>query len=409
MNSRIPSNAREFLDELAENNEEIIALYRKLGYSHYFHHQAKELVAELKRLLEYEIADFDAFQKALQEIEHEVERVEGENTVEEGLSPEESARRHVQHPLFLASKELFDSLLQSGDCRAAIAAVKEAPLHQSLPFNLRQRIKAYPTKPDTFNRLLDDLSEIYRERWKPIGENGKARVLEAITDLRDALKVGACDLRSMLGSVANVVDDDGAFLLDDLAFDRKRDLDEVLWNSAYAQFTYDPADRNGAFRDTVRESAKLYAENPWMCTSWLTTRLVTQLLDSEFMPVARTAYWPAKRPWIIISLVVATAIADRIWHFSWFTWVFVVITALLYAWPWIRAIQKVRALGAIREEVGTGNYDGQEVGRRLRNCERIGVQVPTAIFALLRTQPTDYLQAPHPRLGKQCQPHKTVS
>jgi len=62
-------------------------------------------------------------------------------------------------------------------------------------------------------------------------------------------------------------------------------------------------------------------------------------------------------------------------------WVIVVV--LYREWRWYRT-KGLRLLGDIRDEVASGQYDGEEIARRLREYEKKGICVQSFTYALLR-------------------------
>jgi len=392
-----PSDPHEYIRQLGEDNTEIIALYRSLGYNQFLDRQAGTLLAQLKDLLAYEIADFRAFRGAVAALEDRVRRFEEGDTSEgpqatpqlKGSLYEEILRKHGVDPLYLASRELFDRVVQAGDdCEAVLSALRESALHESLPFQLHQYILVRPKDDSTFARLLTEIKKVYAELWRPISEDGKARVLESIGEVEGTLREGCSGfaLRTALESVSMVVTDPGAFLVSDEAWSREGVLKEVLWNSVYAELSCKTEEPH--FRETVRKAAKLYADNPWMRTPWLTTRLVTQLLDAELGPLLAVANWPDKPPWAFLMTVIVVAAASQIWRFSLLTWLAIGLMAGIWVWHWVRASVRANRLRSIRAEVSAGDYYGEEVVRRLRECERRGAHVSTVIFQLLRQPET---------------------
>lgn len=254
-----PSDPHEYIQQLAEHNAEIIALYRSLGYSHFLDRQASTLLAQLKDLLAYEIPDFPAFRGAVGALEDRVRRFE-EGGSSEGPQPspqqkvslyEEVLRKHGVHPLYMASRELFDRIVQAGDdCEAVLTALGESALHESLPFQLNGYILVRPKDNTSFEQLLKKMKVIYAESWKPISEEGKARVLECFGEVEAALREGCSSfaLRTALESLSLVVTGPDRFLVSDEAWDRKGTLDEVLRDSVYAELSCNTEEPE--FRDT---------------------------------------------------------------------------------------------------------------------------------------------------------------
>jgi hypothetical protein len=244
-------------------------------------------------------------------------------------------------------------------------------------------------KDDTaFDRLLKGIRKIYEQGWKPISEDGRARVLESIAEVEGTLREGCSGfaLHTALESLWMIVTDSGAFLVSDEAWDRKGVLKEVLWNSVYAELRYKAPEPE--FRDTVREAAKLYADNPWMRTPWLTTRLVTQLLDAELGPLLGIVNWPSKHFWAPVLTAVVLAVASYFWRVPIFAWFVIIPLVGINSWQWIRASARASRLGSIRAEISGGDYYGEEVARHLREFERGGYHVSTIIYQLLKEPET---------------------
>ena len=170
--------------------------------------------------------------------------------------------------------------------------------------------------------------------------------------------------------------------MDDEASQKKKKLDDVIWNLVYAEGRYRPDE--AAFKEMLLEAAKKYLENPWMHTPWLTTRVLTKLLDAESALVGKVVSWPVAHPFQAIGLIAFFGFFLYLNDYDWFSWLFVAAWLVGLFWWWQSAVRKTRALQPIWDEVATGNYCGEEIARRLRHCEKKGLCVPTLAYALLR-------------------------
>jgi hypothetical protein len=114
-----------------------------------------------------------------------------------------------------------------------------------------------------------------------------------------------------------------------------------------------------------------------MHTKWLTVFILRHLFEGE---VARQVPEGLSDKGLLVSaLAIGLLIHFDLWPFAlvWGAGLLYYITTTVWQ------MHKTRTLVACRQEVASGNYDGHEVARRLRDLERRGVFVHSLILRLL--------------------------
>ena len=197
---------------------------------------------------------------------------------------------------------------------------------------------------------------------------------------------------------------------------KKEQIDEVLWELKYNEIANEP-DINH-FKDGAVELAQKYAQARWLHTPWLTSRILTQVLDSELVPLRKEAFgtqipsritsilpglWGLLLPaalsfiYLVILSLIAFALFSNdhpisgflvsayiVWHFG---------NRLIINFRIRRERKRLAGLFGelhlIREEVASGTYDPAEVERRLRRSEEKGLYVHTLSHTLLKTGHSD--------------------
>jgi len=383
-------DAHEEVRKLVERNDELKALYRKLGYSPYIERQSREVIRGLKDLVRTELSDFAAFQRAV-----------------EGVR--------------FADRSHLDELLAArGDKGKVVELLNSGSFSTELPYQLKAFTRTQVTDPARFTKLLDDLGELYivaadpdwsqfsgkdrdesgsaleayekaarnaaRSRRNPISEGVREEIAYAIARVRRELQSDGGDIESSLNSLESEVESAMRLDHDDAVQEKKGRLDDLLWNLVYVRHEYKPDHRY--FKETIQEQAKKYLDSTWMHTPWITTHILWQLLDAELAAV--TPKEPSEKLvgsllriglLFLISLFLISLFVNLHWH--WLVWPWLAYLVWYY-WQYDPRLRKARVLRLIRDEVAAGGYDGEEVARRLRQLEEKGVYVHSLMYPLIR-------------------------
>jgi|SRR5665213_1358359 len=194
--------------------------------------------------------------------------------------------------------------------------------------------------------------------------------------------------------------------------DRKKEqIDNLLWNLAYNELDNDPDTKH--FKDAAVALAQQYVTLEWLHTPWLTSKILTQVLDSELVPLKREAFasgmpdtFSALIPGVrgvvlrtslsLIHFVVLLVIAGALFNYhhpllallvtAYMVWVFAgkSIFSLSVRRERKRLAELHRQLHLIRDEVASGCFDPVEVDLRLRKSEENGLYVHSLSHALLK-------------------------
>jgi hypothetical protein len=192
---------------------------------------------------------------------------------------------------------------------------------------------------------------------------------------------------------------------------KKPEIDALLGDLNYNEIEHE-ADTT-YFKTCAVELAHKYAHWEWLHTPWLTSRILTQVLDSELVPLQKQAFgvyvpgrltsilpghWGRLVPAILsfIGLLVSALIIlllfrydhpllgfvgamSTVWHF---------ISRMIVNFRMRRERKRLTSLYTdlrlIREEVSSGHYDAVEVERRLRRSEEKGLYVHSLAYTLLK-------------------------
>ena len=328
-----------------DETPELRALYGKLGSLPEVEREAERIVAELKGLIRAEVPDFAAFDAALAEAEAQLAE-----------APDDSSGA-PERPRFRAGNEalLRSVLAVRGDPEAVLRLLNEDPVDQLLPLveeipMVRNGeviwrtpmeltlVRKRPSRPDRFERLLDELDWLVRSARLRRRPAAREAVLAAVVRLRrDAARENAY-LPTPIQTLAAEVDGWLHRSLDAATRRRREELDDLL--RGLLRHRHQLEKGLGDLRETIRAQAQLYAGQPWWHTPWLTTAVLANLLDSEL------AALPEK---------------ER-----------------------ARPASPAQILRLVRDEVVSRHYDSDETIRRLRQQEERGLFVHSLVYALLR-------------------------
>lgn len=324
------------LRRTVDGNEELLALYARLGDLPRVERECERLLAALEGLVRAEVPDFAAFEAALDGLEKEQSGFRGEN--EELLREVQRVRSDRAAVLRLLNRDPVGQLLPFVE---QIPIVRNGEVVWRTPQELAL-VRKRPADPERFEALLDDLDRVVRTaalRRKPAARDA---VLLAIARVRRDARRENAYMPTPLRALEEEMDLWLHRSQDPAARRRRQELDGLLLGMLRVRRMHQ-ARREGSaedLRETARAHAQLYAGLPWMHTPWLTTCALTNLLDAEL------ALLPEKEK----------------------------------AHPAAPA----GALRRVREEVASRHYDAEETMRRLRQQEERGLYVHSLVYALLR-------------------------
>ncbi len=320
-------NPHQEVQKLIEGNEELAGLYARFGYSAYANRRSEEITDELRSLVRVSIPDFAAFQRAMAEVQDEVER---------------HKRGEVPHdPLLMSSTDLYEAVKSAASNYERVLELLNAqPVSGSLPNHVEwTAVRRLPKDSVRFAKLLDELEEGVRNIWTLPPEEVREEVLYDIRSVREFLK-GARSVAVALQGLPYNIERAYRFLdWNSEGDEKKSQLDEFLLKLLSARHTYGP--EYPAFAEVAREQAYRYLHTTWMHTRWLTSYLLTALLDAHLAPLTADDAQASLSP-------------------------------------------LVSALASTREEVVSGHYDPQEIERRLRHLEDKGLHIHSLTYPLLR-------------------------
>ncbi|MGA7415140.1 MAG: hypothetical protein WBW33_32010 [Bryobacteraceae bacterium] len=193
---------------------------------------------------------------------------------------------------------------------------------------------------------------------------------------------------------------------------KQQQIDDILWDLAYNEIANEPDSKY--FKECAVELAKKYINLEWLHTPWTTSKILTQVLDSELVPLKKEAFgsgipgtlsalvpgiWglvlrtmlPLLRFIVLLLITVGLisyghpilallAAAYMVWVFGQKSFRFFSVRRERK-----RLFELYHQLHLIREEVASGCFDYKEVDRRLRISEENGLYVHSLSHALLRT------------------------
>lgn len=358
--------SRREVQRLVEHVPELRVLYATLGYSPAFERQATQLVHELMALINVDIPDFATFTSAVHSVQAQLETPPAGTNMPMLLLQERIRTAHAD--------PLWQAVLAAGqDQTQVLALLNRNPVYEQLPF--LEQVPLYkdgqviwrtpvevsvlrkrPGDVERFARLLDALATPFVTPCVLLNAQARQEVADEIARVRRDLQRQTGYLPTALQALAQKV----SRCLQEpphTAVRAKREaLDHFLAACVTVRRAYSwdtsqghPLDAASLahFKATAQQHAQYYLHTVWMHLPWLTTYLLTNLLDSELV-----------------------AFSGEAGHAT---------TSL--ATPAGR-------LALIRAEVASGHYDCDETMRRLRQQEEQGLYVHSLVYPLLRLQRT---------------------
>lgn len=267
-----------------------------------------------------------------------------------------------------------------------------------------------PSDENALNTYLKGLEDLFHAPHAPQPDEDKQHVRECISRLRRELNdryIYPSTVQALRTSIDAVCT---TFIHDDLRSERKQQLDALLWTLTSCRL--DDGLDSVHSKNAVYEQTRSYLDAIWMHTPELSSRLLTDLLDTELAPLTReiadpinpsiwTSYLP--QPW--------GAVVPSLLSFAFFAGGCVGLYYLLPARHFVSAgllaaylglhyslryrhqkarLQGRNKLGQIaaklkitRDEIGTGNFDAHEIELRLRRFETEGMYVHSLVYPLL--------------------------
>jgi hypothetical protein len=340
------SELRRRVDETPE----LRSLYAKLGSLPEVEREAGRIAAELKGLIRAEVPDFAAFDAALTEAAAQLAGPSGDGGEEPGGPAADRPRFRAENEALLravlAVRQDHDAvlrLLNEDPVDQLLPVIEQIPMVRNgeviwrTPMEL-SLVRKRPSRPDRFERLLDELDWLVRSARLRRRPAAREAVLAAIVRLRrDAARENAY-LPTAMQALAAEIDVWLHRSLDPVTRRRREELDELLRGLLRVRHGLSRA--AGDLREAATAHAQLYAGQPWMATPWLTTTVLANLLDTELAALPEAERARPNSPTQILRLV--------------------------------------------RDEVASRHYDSDETIRRLRQQEERGLFVHSLVYALLR-------------------------
>ena len=348
--------------DLIENTPELRDLYGRLGYSVYVAGKCRKLLAVLEDV-EVTVPDFHELETSLDSALAEIERHAG--------------GEDVISPFWFANRELFDSVVNARANQDEVLRLLNADYREKLPISVEiEAVTRRPRSPNSFAGALDELDHLLRNLWHPQKQDVREELLEAVSEVREEFENEGDSFATSLGSLVNKIGDSVFTLADDQEQDeRKNSLDDVLGSFVYTRHEDQP--QNPDFIELVADEAKVYIDSSWMHTRWLTVFILRHLLDGEIGRQVPAGVSQKGVLWSFGAIALLSIFNLKIFAAIWLAVLFYYIGFTVWH------MHKTKPLVTCRQEVGSGNYDGHEVARRLRDRERSGVVVHSLILRLL--------------------------
>ncbi len=352
--------------KLVHDTEDLQLLYERLGYSLELEWEFEQHLNELKALIHTEIPDFAAFRKALKEVQEQLNQEESEV-----YSPEVWKHARFQR----SNDDLLQQIIGAGDNKEAVLdllnrnAVEEPlPFVEQLPFYRGGKViwrtpielsilRRCPKDPQRFAKLLDDLESRIKTSRLSRTEQSRKDALEALDRLRrdcrrenayipTPLKLLDSKLNEWLLHGNNWQDHQHKEKLDTLLLELIYVRRDCQWDQIDSR-TFDASEAR-LVRNLTRKHAKTYLDAEWMHIPWLTTFVLTNLLDGELTSFSSEEPQGGSASIYVLKLV--------------------------------------------RDEIASGYYDNNETIRHLRTEEKKGLYIHSLIFALLRLHLTTHVK-----------------
>lgn len=352
-----PFDPQEEVLRLVRDEAELRALYDTLGFSLDLEFECQQRLDFMMQMIVAEIPDFPAFLKALETIQAQF------NNQEKGMYSQqflEKARFHSE------DNNLLNEVLAAGDDQALVLElINRNPVHgplpfvEQLPFQSRgdivwrtpielSIIRKRPANQTEFEHNLDEIERMVSQSRLPRPEQKRKDLQDVISRVRRDLKRENAYIPTSLKLLQCRLDDWLKSHKSREAHKRRETLDQLLLELVNVRHDYGqrknsellPKQAVRVYKRTTHRQAKAYLESTWMHTPWLTTWLLSAMLDAELC-----------------------ALQDA--------------GKDLFSGP-------IEALRLIYNEVESGYYDSDETIRHLRNEEEKGLYISSLIYALLR-------------------------
>ena len=338
----------EELKQFVNSSSEIRSLYERLQFSPEVERRAEELLEALKREIQTEIPDYQAFQAALAQVRGQVAG-NGANGQRQYTTDNDALLEEVLESVDDPDRVL--DILNRDPVDSLLPFVEQIPLcrNGAVTWRTPMEVKVIHKRPidrARFVELLDELDRLVRSAKLRRRQTAKARVLEALSRLRRELGRENAYLPTSIQLLESKI---LKWLRDShqkTARGKRDELDDLLRrllevHHRYGWYVSGDArpDRasSARFRNEIQAQAKSYVETQWLHTPLLTTHVLADLLGSELVAERRQKHGAAH------------GVLRLVW-----------------------------------EEVSSGNYDSDETIRRLREVEARGLFVHSLNYALLR-------------------------
>lgn len=332
--------------KLIEATPELITLFEKLGYSAKVDREATELLIELKSLIRTEIIDFEAFNKALNEISNQLVdeqisnkyRLEDNKLLNEILTVKEDLTKMLE---ILNRNPIYDLLpfveqipfYKNGEL------VWRPPVEHSL-------IRKRPSNTDLFARLLEKLKLLFSTIKNPQSKVLREDVLEAIEKLSRDLQKPTAYMPTPIKTLEEKIAAYIASAPSEAVQAKKEILSNLLAEQLILRHKYRfeaniekilPIAESKTYRELAQQHIKKYLDTSFLQIPWLSNYLLLTLLNSEL------AFLASKE-----------------------------------------TEENSNILQIIYQEINNDYFDGGETIRRLRQLEDKGLYLSSLIYPLLR-------------------------
>ncbi|MGE3540620.1 MAG: hypothetical protein AB7N91_24670 [Candidatus Tectimicrobiota bacterium] len=353
--------AQHELASVIGSTPELQALYASLGYAPELEQQATHLLRQAMALIETTLPDFTAFRRCVLQVQSQLEAPPATHPTA-ALLWQERRQKAQTDPLWQAVVAAGDDPAQVLRLLNGDAVFTPLPFIEQVPYLSHGQVRwrtpvevpglhKRPGDIQRFSSLLDRLEELLDTPGVAWHAQGRQEALDAMARVRRELQRPHGYLPTSLQALQHKVQHCVQQAPFSSALAQRQALDRCLSLCLAIQRTYGWEQQRALsaaaltrMRELTQQQAQYYLHTVWMQTPWLTTRLVTNLLDAEL--------------------------------------------AALPADIWQRHPAPAAPLRLIRAEIASGLYDPGETLRRLRQCEEHGMYVHSLVFPLLRLQRT---------------------
>ena len=339
--------------DLIDSEAGIRKLYADLGFYPQIEWRLDRLVRQMKGQIRAEVPDFASLQAVLKGILAQRQK-EGN-----GADPMSQAWAQKGEDVLLRAvlaaeddEEKVHELLNQDAVGEPLPFVEQLPFLRDgtlvwrTPMGLSV-IRKRPSNPTHFSSLLYEFEQLVRATEIRRSSRGRNGVLEAVSRLKRDLQREDAYFPTSLMTLESKVAEWLYEAQEPVRRGRREQLDGLLEDMTALRHSCgldDEGRRRGGpvvgFRDAAQRQTKAYLDAPWMHRPCLTDYLLRSLIDSELVALR----W----------------------------------------WQMLTPFAPGRVLKLVRREVTSGQYDGEENIRRLRQQERKGFFVNSLIYALLR-------------------------